>query len=292
MEMRVEQLAERCCVSVDTVRYYQNKSLLDPPRREGRVAWYSEDHAERIERIRSLQQQGFSLATIAKLLSGELDRADEALLRALTAWPEQSATTRPAGVTGPSEDRGAPVDRGPASYTLSELADATGVPLALLRALEAEGLLVARNVHGADRYTDEDVAASNAGLLLLEWGIPLSALLDLARRHHEATEEVARQAVALFATHIRGPLRSGQPPAGPDPGAAGSDVDRLLQAYAEMLPAVSTLVGHHFTRTLTKAALGHVDEVGSPEERRAVSERLASESLPPGGHPSPSAGRS
>jgi DNA-binding transcriptional MerR regulator len=38
MEMRVEQLSARADVTVDTIRYYQSKGLLDPPRREGRVA--------------------------------------------------------------------------------------------------------------------------------------------------------------------------------------------------------------------------------------------------------------
>ena len=78
--MRVEQLSVRSGVSVDTVRYYQSKGLLDPPRREGRVAWYDDGHLDRLARIRTLQQRGFTLATIARLVSGDLDAADEALL--------------------------------------------------------------------------------------------------------------------------------------------------------------------------------------------------------------------
>ena len=102
------------------------------------------------------------------------------------------------------------------------------------------------------------------GSCLLEWGIPLSALLDLARRHHQATEAVAREAVAMFSAHVRRPLRAaadaddGRPATDGDPTSTG-----LLQAYAELLPAVNTLVGHHFTRTLVSAALDHVERVGS-----------------------------
>lgn len=71
---------------------------------------------------------------------------------------------------------------------------------------------------GEDRYTEDDVAAARAGLLLLEWGIPLSALLDLARRHHEATEAVAREAVAMFSTHVRAPSdRPSHPPMPAEP---------------------------------------------------------------------------
>ena len=46
----MEQLAAACDVSVDTVRYYQSLGLLPPPEREGRVAWYGAEHAERIRR--------------------------------------------------------------------------------------------------------------------------------------------------------------------------------------------------------------------------------------------------
>ena len=303
MELRVEQLSVQSDVSVDTIRYYQSKSLLDPPRREGRIAWYDARHLERLGRIRSLQKRGFTLATIARLVTGELDAADEALLGELSGVRRESGrTVQQAGrpddpgsrysVGGGGSGAGSPGTHTDI-YTLSELAIETGVPLALLKAIEAEGLLIARRVNGQERYTSEDVAASKAGLLLLEWGIPLSALLDLARRHHEATEAVTREAVAIFSVYVRGPLRDGQrreaDGAQPDgktadesadesaDGPADRDTDRLLQAYSELLPAVNALVGHHFTRTLVKAALDHVELVGSDAERRAISDhaRLA-----------------
>jgi DNA-binding transcriptional MerR regulator len=303
MELRVEQLSVQSDVSVDTIRYYQSKSLLDPPRREGRIAWYDARHLERLGRIRSLQKRGFTLATIARLVTGELDAADEALLGELSGV--RQVTGRTVRQDGRADDPGSRHGGGGGdsgagnpgahtdAYTLSELAIETGVPLALLKAIEAEGLLIARRVNGQERYTSEDVAASKAGLLLLEWGIPLSALLDLARRHHEATEAVTREAVAIFSVYVRGPLRDGQrreaDGAQPDgktadesadesaDGPADRDTDRLLQAYSELLPAVNALVGHHFTRTLVKAALDHVELVGSDAERRAISDhaRLA-----------------
>ena len=216
MEMRVEQLSARSAMSVDTIRYYQSKGLLDPPRREGRVAWYDDGHLGRLARIRSLQQRGFTLATIARLVSGELDAADEALLGELSGISAAAAAPSAADVdqgsaarSGPRDPTGPPAGTGD-MFTIEGLAAETGVPLALLKAVEAEGLLIPRRVGSRDYYTAEDVAAANAGLLLLEWGIPLSALLDLARRHHEATEAVAREAVNLFSTYVRRPLRDGQ----------------------------------------------------------------------------------
>ncbi len=299
MEMRVEELSARAAVSVDTIRYYQSKGILEPPRRQGRIAWYGDEHLDRLRRIRTLQERGFTLATIARLLTGELDAADEALLGQLTG-SAPAGPGAPGGDGPPGDPVGAaelPAGYG-ATYTLAELASATGIPPALLKAIEAEGLLIPTRVAGQERYTPDDVAASRAGLLLLEWGIPLADLLDLARRHNQATEEVARTAVDLFARHVREPLRHGarpdalaHPTAGHQVQATGdAAVDGLVQAYAELLPAVTTLVGHHFTRTLVKVALAHVEQVGSEEERRAVWDRIEGEEGDPG--PSDSSTRS
>ena len=287
MEMRVEHLSAQADVSVDTIRYYQSKGLLDPPRREGRIAWYGDDHLERLARIRTLQQRGFTLATIARLVSGDLDAADEALLGELSGLAPAD------GVSGADGAVSADGTDGP-TFSLDELAVHTGIPLALLKALEAEGLLIPTRVGGQARYTAADVESSHAGLRLLEWGIPLTDLLELARQHNEATEATARQAVEMFARHIREPLRSGvlpdalrdgrdgEPGTGaPSAGRTGDpSVDGLLQAYAELLPAVNTLVGHHFTRTLVRVALDHVEQVGSPEEREAVWDRIRADEGP------------
>jgi len=291
--MRVEQLAAEAGVSVDTVRYYQNKGLLEPPRRQGRVAWYGPDHLHRLERIRTLQQRGFTLATIARLISGELDAADEALVAELSGTTEVSDRT--AGASGKAAGRRSGRARGMAvnpdepdepwtpeppedgrssedelRLTLDDLADRTGVPMALLKAVEAEGLLIPRRFGDRQYYTGEDVEAAGAGLLLLEWGVPLSDLLDLSRRQHAATQAVAEEAVTLFSTHVRGTLRNhlgddGRPGLGSESEAAA-----LVQAYAELLPAVNALVGHHFTRALLKAAFDHIEQVGSDIERQAV----------------------
>ena len=44
MRYRVEELAARARISVDTVRFYQTRGLLSLPEREGRVVFYSDEH--------------------------------------------------------------------------------------------------------------------------------------------------------------------------------------------------------------------------------------------------------
>jgi len=244
VDYRVETLAAKADVSVDTVRFYQSRGLLPPPRREGRVAWYGDEHLERLARIRRLQARGLTLATIARLLAGELDAADEALVTAVAADDE-------AGL-----------------FTLEELAERTGIPLGLLQAVVKEGLLVPRRAGGVDRFTSADVAAGAAGLRLLEAGLPLPEVLDLARRHHASMREVAERAVELFDLHVRHPLRD----AGlPDEEAAA----RLVEAFTTLLPATTELVTHHFQRTLLNVAQEHIERVGDDAELAAVQREAA-----------------
>ena len=251
MDYRVEALAARADVSVDTVRFYQSRGLLPPPRREGRVAWYGEDHLERLARIRRLQARGLTLATIARLLAGELDAADEALVTAVAVSPD--------GAGDAADD---------ASFTIEELAERSGIPLGLLQALVKEGLLIPRRTAGEDRFTSADVDAGSAGLRLLEAGLPLPEVLDLARQHHAAMRAVAERAVELFDTHVRHPLRdSGLP----DDEAAA----RLVDAFTTLLPATTELVTHHFRRTLLDVAQEHIERVGGDAERAAVARQAA-----------------
>jgi DNA-binding transcriptional MerR regulator len=240
MDLRVEELAAEAGVSVDTVRYYQGRGLVQPPRRQGRIALYGPDHLDRVRRIRTLQGKGLSLETIGRLLSGDLDVIDEPLVAAVAG----------------SAARG--------SLTLAELADRTGIPLALLQSAEREGLL--SPVAGGFSAADADAAL--AGLRLLELGLPLPELLSLARRHHEHIRAVAEEAVALFDTHIRRPLQDGDHD---DEQAAAA----LVDAFTALLPATVHLVAHHFERTLLAVATEHIESVGGDAELAAIAQASA-----------------
>jgi DNA-binding transcriptional MerR regulator len=254
VEYRVEELARRADVSVDTVRYYQAKGLLPPPRRQGRVGWYDDDHLDRLARIRSLAARGLTLATIGRLLAGELDAADEALAAAVA-----SGSTGPLGQEVAEGSGAAELEL----LTLDELAERTGIPLPLLQAVSREGLLIPRRQDGEPWFTAADVEIAAVGLKLLEAGLPLPEVLALARRHDEAMRAVAERAVALFDDHIRQPLRSSGLA---DEEAAG----RLVEAFHTLLPATVALVTHHFRRTLLAVAQEHIEAVGADAELDAV----------------------
>lgn len=240
MRYRVEELARACGVSVDTVRFYQTRGLLPRPEREGRVAWYGTSHRERLERIRQLKDSGFTLTMIERLLAGGLDASEEALALAIAGpLPGDAATTEE-------------------SLTLAELAERTGVSPPLLEALQREGLLVPRAADGEPRYTAADAAVVRSGLQLLESGVPLSELLELARRHDAAVRGTAEHAVELFARFVRDPIRA-------DAADEAEYAERTVAALHAMLPATTGLVTHHFQRLLLDTARARIEAEGDAD---------------------------
>ena len=66
--MTIDQLAHQAGIPTSTVRLYQNRGLLPPPRREGRMGYYNTEHRDRLRLIAHLQERGFSLAAIKETL--------------------------------------------------------------------------------------------------------------------------------------------------------------------------------------------------------------------------------
>ena len=142
-----------------------------------------------------------------------------------------------------------------APHDLASLAAETGAGETLLASLERAGLLLAHHVDedGVPRYSAADAAAVRAGLALLEAGLPLGELLDLARRTDAAVTEVAEHAVEAFLRFVRDPVR----------GTSLNDdeaAERLVTAYQQMLPATERVVAHHLRRRLLDIAGQRVAE--------------------------------
>jgi DNA-binding transcriptional MerR regulator len=232
VRLRVEELAARAGVSVDTIRFYQRERLLPPPERTGRVGWYDESHLERLGRIRAWQQAGYPLALIRRVLDGEIAEPDAPLAEAV--WRATPAVS---------------------ARTATELAREAGVPEVFVDRLLADGLLMGDT---------DDVAVLQAGARLVALGIPVTELLDLARTHHAATRELAEEAVRLFDRHVRQPARRGH---AVDPGGGaptGSGPDGLVTAFETALAAVHDLVGGHFRRVLLAVAAEHLQRALEP----------------------------
>ncbi len=233
VRLRVDELAARAGVSVDTIRFYQRERLLAPPERSGRVGWYDEAHVERLGRIRAWQRAGYPLALIRRVLDGEVAEPDVPLAQAV--WRATPAVP---------------------ARTAAELAQEAGVPEVFVDRLLADGLLMG---------DADDVPVLQAGARLVALGIPVTELLDLARVHHAATRDLAEEAVRLFDRHVRQPARrrGSQTVEGADPSPAPGAAD-VVAAFETALAAVHDLVGGHFRRVLLAVAAEHLQRALEP----------------------------
>jgi DNA-binding transcriptional MerR regulator len=244
----VDGLARTCGLSVDTVRYSQSIGLLHAPAREGRRAFYDQSHVDRIERVLSLSNRGFSLKAIAALIEeGDIEASDRLLLGAVEAETEA------------------------ARFTSEQLAERTGVPREILAVVEAAGLIDSDpDAERGASYTAADLRAARAAIKLIRHGFPLTRLVKLALKHDRAMRSTIDEAIDLFDERVR---KKG--------AAAEEDPEAVARAFRELLPAVTAVVAHHFQRTLVNRALARLKKSG---ERRAY--RAALEAAGRGGRKS------
>ncbi|MFP3915206.1 MAG: hypothetical protein ACLFWM_10045 [Actinomycetota bacterium] len=141
-------------------------------------------------------------------------------------------------------------------HSLSGLAETTGLSHAVLEALARQGLLLPRVEDPEPLYHRDDAEAVRAGLELVEAGLPLAELLELARRADEAMRPVAEAAVDAFVRFVSDPVE-GTAPTGEEAAS------RLVAAFEVMLPASRRLMGHHFQRLLLEDARRRLGDGGA-----------------------------
>lgn len=184
-QFRLDELAREAGLASTTVRLYQSKGLLAPPRLEGRTGWYQQTHLRRLRLVARLQEQGHSLAGIRRLLDRwEEGRSLDAVLgveaeleallgesHAITLSPEGLARRFPPDALTPDLFRRT-VDLG-----LIELTD-----------------------EGTVRVRDRRFLETGAELAVL--GVPLDTILDEWERLVGQTDEIAARFLDLFERHI------------------------------------------------------------------------------------------
>lgn len=216
-EYRVEELAQRAGTSVRNVRVYQDRGLLDPPRRQGRVGYYSDDHLERLRLIGRLLDRGYTFATIGELLD---------------AWSDGGGLGRVLGLT---DAIGGPwTEEEPGHITIGALRrrfrvnDAPGF---VARAVEL-GVLEPDGTG----YRVPSPHLLDAGADLVAAGIPLSIVLDIAvtlREHLDRVAELFFHAVAANLPGIAAAMEAA-------PDAAGNEgapprIDTVESQVAELV---------------------------------------------------------
>lgn len=173
----MEELARLAGITVRTLRFYRERKLLPPPRREGRIAWYDDHHLARLRTISALLERGHTLSGIAELAEAFEHGRDVGDLLGL----------------------GAPTEETPVRLTPEELADhfageVTAENLAAAMELGYLGTDGDEIVHISRRLLDVSAA-------LVREGIPLAEVLEAGRHVREHADALAELFTALILRH-------------------------------------------------------------------------------------------
>ncbi|MER7836170.1 MerR family transcriptional regulator [Streptomyces sp. NPDC096040] len=173
----MEELAGLAGITVRTLRFYRERKLIPPPRREGRIAWYDDHHLARLRTISALLERGHTLNGIAELAEAFDHGRDVADLL---------------GVGTPSEEE--PVRLTPAELAARFEGEAT--PENLVAALDLGYLGTDGDdiVHISRRLLD----ASEA---LVREGFPLAEVLAAGRSVREHADALAELFAELVLRH-------------------------------------------------------------------------------------------
>jgi DNA-binding transcriptional MerR regulator len=186
--LTIEQLAAETGLTVRTIREHRARGLLQPPEVRERVGYYGDDHVARLRVIRQLQDDGFNLKGIKKLIEVSPSASSEALLGLREAATAPFETEEPETFT-----RESLVER------FGEAADR------LLEPAERVGALVPL---GGDRYEAPAPALLNVAEEGVERGLPLTEMLKVIERVQRHCESVSRDFISLFIEEVWKPFEA------------------------------------------------------------------------------------
>jgi DNA-binding transcriptional MerR regulator len=235
-QLTIEQLAAQSGMTVRNIRSHQARGLLAPPEVRVRVGYYGPEHLAQLQMVRDLQNEGFNLGGIKRLLD-DTAGTTERLVRFRAALSDLS---------GESAVRLTTVELG------RRFRVGAGEAAAVLARAERLGALVpvGEGVYEAPSPSLLAVAEEVVGR-----GIPLDAAFDVLEGLEDHCDAVARAFVELFIEQVWRPFQeAGMPPESwPELDAA---TERLLPLASGALQAI-------FRRRMqaqVSAAVGEITE--------------------------------
>jgi DNA-binding transcriptional MerR regulator len=176
-EYRMEELARLAGITVRTLRFYRERKLIPPPRRQGRIAWYDDHHLARLRTIAALLERGHTLTGIAELADALEHGRDVADL---------------VGLDTPTEEE--PVRLTPEELAARFEGEVTPENLAAAMELGYLGTDGDEIVHISRRLLDVSSA-------LVREGIPLAEVLTAGQRVREHVDALAEMFAELVLRH-------------------------------------------------------------------------------------------
>jgi DNA-binding transcriptional MerR regulator len=222
-QLTIDEVARAAAMTVRNVRAHQSRGLLPPPIVRGRTGYYTQDHVARLRLISDMQAEGFNL---------------EAIRRVLERTPPGSAAPT---LEFDRELRRSWLEEAPEVVDEADLATrfGDGNRPELTRIAVGLGLLVPI---GEGSYEAPSPSLLAAAQELHELGMPLDAILDVARSVARHSDSVARRFVELFVEQIWQPFD--------DAGRPEEDWQRISEALERCRPVALTAVDGFMRRAL------------------------------------------
>ena len=248
-ELTIDELARETGMTARNIRAHQTRGLLPPPTVRGRTGFYGTDHVTRIELIRELQDEGFNLESVRRLLE-DADGESDGLLRFTRAVREPFALETPE-IVGVEElaEQFAP-DAGP------EILE-QAVALGLLRPV------------GDGRFEQRSPRLGRAAAELSDLGVAPEAALRTAARLRAAAQDAAVAYVELFLAEIWEPFAAAGRPAEQWPDVQEA-LERLRPLASESLLAIFGLTMSDAIDVAFGRELGVDAPAVTPADRGAV----------------------
>ncbi|MCM1976273.1 MULTISPECIES: MerR family transcriptional regulator [unclassified Streptomyces] len=222
---RRDEVARAAGVKVRNLRYYQERGLLPPPRREGRIAWYSDDHLTRLRLINDLLGRGYTVNGIAELLA---------------AWEQGGGLSQLLGLEREMTRDWEQEDSVVMSRAeLRELFGPTASPEDTRRAAELGYVTI-----DGDLVTHRSRRLLEATVTLVRAGVPLAEVLDAGEFVQTQAAAVADRFVALFSTHVIGTDGLEQ--------LSATRLQHITEAVAALRPLAGEVVATEFARAMAR----------------------------------------
>ncbi|WP_240954185.1 MerR family transcriptional regulator [Solimonas marina] len=226
-EYTIDELARAGGATVRNVRAYQDRGLLSPPERRGRVGIYTGEHLRRLKLVNQLLSRGYTIANIQELIEG-LEKGQQlrdilGLERAIsTPWSSEA----------------------PRLFTMPELLRMYGIsafaPATLSRVLRL-GILVPDGI----RFRAPNPKILLAGAELTRAGMSLDDLLTLVEHLRSHVQHVADEMVQVI-VRLLDRYNGGLPPP--------EDVPKLADVIWRLRPLAVMAVDSEISRALEKSA--------------------------------------
>lgn len=233
-EFTIDELAREAGTTVRNIRAYQERGILPPPRRQGRVGMYGPSHLARLKIIGSMLARGYTLANVAELVE---------------AWEKGHNVAEVIGleaaVTSPwSDEAPTHLNAEQMLQLLGDLPDQKAMAMAMQ-------LDVIRPTE--DGFVVPSMKLLNVAAALLREGVPLDDLLVMTAELRRRTEDIADGLVGLVIHHVFDRYgKDSLPPA--------DEAPRLAALIWRLRPMVMQAVDSEVARAMEKAAQKHLGE--------------------------------